>query len=142
MGDLPKRKLAESHVERFKAFHRLQTKQACLLFGGKDLKAIDYDEDDRKFAEKHLRLISGLYGVLRPYDDVRPVRDVPMGTRLTTKKGKILADFWGDSIAKQIAKDAQAINSSSATKTLLVCALSEEYWRVVQAEIMPEDVQV
>merc|ERR1719401_2833649 len=87
------KKIAESHVERFKAFERLAPKQAVLLMGGKGLGASDFDESDQKYTQTHMRILSGLYGVLRPYDDVRGVRDVPMGAKLATSKGETLVDF-------------------------------------------------
>jgi len=132
---LKKLKLAESHKDRFKSFSKLNTKQACLMFGGKTLMADQFSDKERKFAEKHLRFISGLYGVLRPYDDIRPVRDVPMGSKLTTKRGKTVAEFWGDSISKQLAKDAKDAATGNG-KVLVVSLLSEEYHATITAEAL------
>jgi len=133
------KKMAKGHLERFKTFERLPPKQACLIFGG-DLRAADFSPSDQKFAQSHLRFLSGLYGVLRPYDDVKPVRDLPMGAKITTKRGKTLQEFWGDAITKQLGKDALA--TKAAGKTLLLCCTSPDYWRAVQATSLPDDVEV
>jgi len=133
------KKLADSHVQRFKAFERLPPKQAVLLFGGKAIGADDFDEDDQKYAQSHLRMVSGLYGVLRPYDDVRGVRDIPMGASLHTSRGESLLDFWGDAIRKQLAKDVAAIDGDSSRALLLGC-MGEDSWRAVQPEMLPEGV--
>jgi len=135
------KKMAESHVERFKAFDRLPPKQALLLMGGKALGAQDFDESDQKYCQSHLRMVSGLYGVLRPYDDVRAVRDLPMGAKLQTPKGEDVMDFWGDAISKQIAKDFAAATGGSSTGVILGC-MSEEYWKAIQRDLLPKDVKV
>jgi len=131
-------KTAKSHFDRFKQFHKLPPKQACLIFGGDRLGAVDFSDSDTKFCETHLRFVSGLYGVLRPYDDVKPVRDVPMGGALTTKRGATIAEFWGDALAKHIVKECQA---SKAAKPLLVIVLTSEYVRGLQLEELPKDIR-
>jgi len=132
-------KMAKGHLERFQSFEKLPPKQACLLFGGKVLNAAEFNEGDRKFAQEHLRIVSGLYGVLRPYDDVKPVRDVPMGGKLATKKGKTILDFWGDSIQKQLGKDAAGTTSG---KVLLVACVNEEYLPAVTSAPYPKEVRL
>mmetsp|Transcript_31562 Transcript_31562/g.100635 ORF Transcript_31562/g.100635 Transcript_31562/m.100635 type:complete len:407 (-) Transcript_31562:121-1341(-) len=136
------RKMAKSHLERFQGFERFPAKQACLLLGGEALQAADFSEADGHFADAHLRILSGLYGLLRPYDDVKPVRDVPMGARLNTKRGRTLCEFWGDSITKQIAKDAAELSKRGDEKVLLVACVSDEYWRAVQASALPSSMDV
>lgn len=133
-------KTSKSHLERFQAFQRIPAKQAILMFGGSSLRAKDFKEKDMKFAEKHVRIVSGLYGVLRPYDDVKPVRDLPMDARLATKRGKNLIEFWGDSITRQLAKDASAAGNGG--KTMLVACMSDEYFDAVQPEAVSNDVRV
>lgn len=130
------KKMAKSHLQRFQKFSQLPPKQACLLFGGDGLSAADFGESDQKWFEAHFRFLSGLYGVVRPYDDVRPVRDVPMNGSLKTKRGNCLIDFWGESISRQLAKDAAAITSGKV-KTMLIGAMSDEYWRAVRPELLP-----
>jgi len=131
-------KTAKGHAERFQSFHKLPPKQAALIFGGDALKAADFSDSEQKYSESHLRFVSGLYGVLRPYDDVKPVRDVPPGAKLATKKGKSLLDFWGDAITKQLIKDATA---TSGRKPLLILLLSEDYLSCIQLETLPSDIK-
>lgn len=97
-------KLAELNVERFRAFSETQdrgnAKQAVLAFAGdtyRGLEAGTLGEDDLAWAQDHLRLLSGLYGVLRPFDLIQPYR-LEMGTRLATRRGESLYDFWGDRV--------------------------------------------
>jgi len=132
-------KSAKGHAERFQNFHKLPPKQACLIFGGDCLRADNFSDSDEKYVETHLRFVSGLYGVLRPYDDVKPVRDVPFGAKLATKKGETVADFWGDAITKQLAKDG---NPGGGKRPLIIFITSDEYLRAVQYEIFPKEVKV
>lgn len=137
-------KLAKSHVDRFQTFGKLPPRQACLLFGGQGLRAATFSESEEKFAESHLRMISGLYGVLRPYDDVKPVRDVPMGAELDVKRGdeisETIQEFWGDNITKQVGKDALAAAKNHGGKAYLIGCLSKEYWKAIQVSMLPKDV--
>eukprot|EP00929_Paragymnodinium_shiwhaense_P067294 TRINITY_DN33888_c0_g1_i1.p1 TRINITY_DN33888_c0_g1~~TRINITY_DN33888_c0_g1_i1.p1 ORF type:complete len:481 (+),score=157.41 TRINITY_DN33888_c0_g1_i1:77-1519(+) len=129
------RKMAASHLDRFKTFEKLPPKQAALIFGGKRLRAADWEDKEKKFNEKRVRLISGLYGVLRPFDDVKPVRDLPFTAKLAIGKNKSVLEYWGDSITKQLGKDIQ---EAGLPKTLVVGCMSEEYWRAVQPEHLPD----
>eukprot|EP00429_Kryptoperidinium_foliaceum_P067415 CAMPEP_0176063702 /NCGR_PEP_ID=MMETSP0120_2-20121206/31772_1 /TAXON_ID=160619 /ORGANISM="Kryptoperidinium foliaceum, Strain CCMP 1326" /LENGTH=378 /DNA_ID=CAMNT_0017397277 /DNA_START=54 /DNA_END=1186 /DNA_ORIENTATION=+ len=132
-------KSAKGHAERFQSFHKLPPKQAILMLGGDALQADDFSGSDEKYVESHLRMVSGLYGVLRPYDDVKPVRDVPMNAKLATKKGKTVVEFWGDAITKQLVKDATA---SSGRKPLMILVLSSEYLSAIQLEAIPAEIKV
>jgi len=136
------KKIAKSHLERFQTFQRFPAKQACLIFGGEGMAAADFSEKDTQFADGHIRMISGLYGLLRPYDDVKPVRDLPPAAKLVTKKGSTVYDFWMESVTKQLVKDLAELNKRTGEKVLLVLCLSEEYWRVVQASAIPGYVDV
>ena len=75
-----------------------------------------------KFVDKHLRILSGLYGCIRPLDAIQAYR-LEMGTRLSTKRGNSLYDFWGDRIARALNKQLKAIKS-----TTLVNLASNEYF--------------
>jgi cytoplasmic iron level regulating protein YaaA (DUF328/UPF0246 family) len=74
------------------------------------------------YAQDHLRILSGLYGVLRPLDAIQPYR-LEMGSRLKTRRGKSLYDYWGDTIAKAL----NALGDAQNTDTLVNCA-SREYF--------------
>jgi cytoplasmic iron level regulating protein YaaA (DUF328/UPF0246 family) len=81
--------------------------QAALAFAGdvyQGLKARELGPDDFRWAQDHVRILSGLYGLLRPLDLIAPHR-LEMGTRLKTRRGANLHDFWGPRIAKLAAAD-------------------------------------
>ncbi|CAE7209134.1 unnamed protein product [Symbiodinium natans] len=133
-------KMSKSHLDRFKSFEKLPPKQAVLALCA-DMGAEDWNnqEENRKYAEKHLRILSGLYGVVRPYDDVKPVRDIPMNAKVKTKKGLYLTEFWGDSITKQLSKDLKSISEGNkGGHCLLVKCTSDEYFQSVQSHNLPE----
>lgn len=84
------------------------------------LQVQDFSEKDRDYADEHLRILSGLFGVIKPLDGVRPYR-LEMGYRLPGMGAKNLYDFWGDSIAQTLSKDGLIVNVSSVeyTKAIL-----------------------
>nr|WP_314436126.1 peroxide stress protein YaaA [uncultured Brevundimonas sp.] len=127
--------LAQLNVERFKAFdpESLDGVQAAFAFAGdvyEGLKARELDESSLNFAQDHLRILSGFYGLLRPLDRIQPYR-LEMGTRLETKRGASLYDFWGDRISKQLNADAEG----QADPTLVNLA-SQEYFGAVDAKAL------
>lgn len=131
LGDLMhiSENLAELNNERFKTFQNNFTednsKQAILAFKGDVYTKIDVDEyskEDFDFAQDHLRILSGLYGLLKPLDLIQPYR-LEMGIKLENKKGKNLYEFWDKKIAK-------AINDASNGKTIINLA-SQEYFKAV-----------
>ena len=89
----------------------------------KGLKIEDFSKKDLEYAQKHLRLLSGLYGVLKPFDLIEPYR-LEMGTKLETKKGKNLYEFWGDNITQEIIKDLKSDN--------IINLASNEYFNSVK----------
>ena len=106
----------------------MEEKPAALAFAGdtyQGLEAASLDADEMAWAQDHLAILSGLYGVLRPLDAIEPYR-LEMGSRLATDRGRTLYDFWGDRIAR--ALDAQAAEVGS--DTLVNCA-SQEYFGAV-----------
>ena len=76
------------------------------------LQANAWTEHDKAFAQKHLRILSGLYGVLRPLDGISPYR-LEMGYRFSTSDHKNLYDFWGNAIAKTFAPEEPIVNLSA-----------------------------
>lgn len=89
------------------------------------LDARSLSDDDLAWAQERLRILSGLYGVLRPLDEIQAYR-LEMGSRLKTRRGKSLYDFWGDRIARALRRTAEALG----TDTLVNCA-SHEYFSAV-----------
>ncbi|CAK9086331.1 unnamed protein product [Durusdinium trenchii] len=135
-------KMSKSHLQRFQTFEKLPPKQAVLALTA-DVGAEDWGEENRKYADKHLRILSGLYGVVRPYDDVKPVRDIPMNAKVKTKKGLYLTEFWGDAITKQLSKDLKSISEGNkGGHILLVKCTSDHYFQSVQAHNLPEGTTV
>lgn len=126
-------KLAALNVARFAEWHRpFNTKNAkpCLFAFNGDvydgLDAATLDADGIAYAQQHLRILSGLYGVLRPLDLMQAYR-LEMGTRVATPAGRNLYDFWGE-------RPTEAINALLKTSAdpVLVNLASEEYFKVIR----------
>ncbi|WP_368185309.1 peroxide stress protein YaaA [Aestuariibius sp. HNIBRBA575] len=99
---------------------------AAFAFDGDTYRGLEtrtLSPDDLRWAQDHLRILSGLYGVLRPLDGIQAYR-LEMGSRLKTRRGSNLYDYWGDQIAKSLVADAKASN----TDVIVNCA-SEEYFK-------------
>ena len=130
-------KLANLNYERYQDFQAPFTpenaKQALLVFKGDVYKGINvenYDDEDLAFAQAHLRILSGLYGVLRPLDLMQPYR-LEMGTKLATEKGKNLYEFWGDRIAQLINSDL-----ADEDEPCLVNLASNEYFKSIDTKAL------
>jgi cytoplasmic iron level regulating protein YaaA (DUF328/UPF0246 family) len=128
-------KLATLNHARFQAFDpELEDGlQAVIAFNGDvyaGLGARELDRDALVWAQDHLRILSGLYGVLRPLDALQPYR-LEMGVRLKTKRGANLYDFWGETIAKTLNEAAEG----QADPTLVNLA-SQEYFGGVDAKAL------
>ncbi|MDW3118262.1 MAG: peroxide stress protein YaaA [Roseovarius pacificus] len=120
--------LAKLNRDRFSDFGEMQDKPAALAFAGdtyQGLEAASLDDDEMMWAQDYFRILSGLYGLLRPLDAIQPYR-LEMGSRLKTAKGKTLYDYWGDTIARALNEQAQAIKA----EVLVNCA-SQEYFGAV-----------
>ncbi len=122
--------LARLNRDRFKSFSAEpeSTRPAMYAFAGdtyQGLDAVSLSEDEVRYAQDHLRILSGLYGLLRPLDAIQPYR-LEMGSRLKTRRGVSLYDYWRDSLAK--ALNAQA--EETGTDVLINCA-SQEYFGAV-----------
>ncbi len=129
--------LAELNVSRFKGFRvRGEAEgqvQAAFAFAGDVYDGLDartLDSDGLDWAQDHLRILSGLYGVLRPLDRIQPYR-LEMGVRLKTERGHSLYDFWGDKPAKALNKAAEG----HAERTLVNLA-SQEYFGAVDIKAL------
>ena len=124
--------LARLNRDRFRSFAEdpapETTRPAALAFAGdtyQGLEAASLDADEMAWAQDHLRILSGLYGVLRPLDAIQPYR-LEMGSRLKTRRGTSLYDYWRDDLSKALNQQAEA----TGTSVLVNCA-SQEYFGAV-----------
>ncbi|PTS88550.1 MULTISPECIES: peroxide stress protein YaaA [unclassified Caulobacter] len=128
-------KLAVLNRERFQHFDPEVEEglQAVIAFNGDvyaGLAARELDRPALDWAQDHLRILSGLYGVLRPLDAMQPYR-LEMGTRLKTKRGANLYDFWGETIAKTLNAAAEGHADPA-----LINLASQEYFGAVDARAL------
>ena len=92
------------------------------------LEAESFSEAEMSFAQEHIRILSGLYGLLRPLDLIQPYR-LEMGTSLKTGRNKNLYAFWGDQITKLVNEDL-----AKATGDTVINLASQEYFQSVKPE--------
>jgi len=126
--------LATLNTERYQTFTDTfspdNSKQALLAFKGEvyaKMEADQFTAEELEFAQQHLRILSGLYGLLKPLDLMQPYR-LEMGTNLKTKKGDSLYDYWGTKISK-------ALNAAGEGRTLVNLA-SQEYFKAVDKKTL------
>ena len=126
--------LATLNTERYQTFTETfspdNSKQALLAFKGEvyaKMEADSFSDADLEFAQQHLRILSGLYGLLKPLDLIQPYR-LEMGTKLKTKKGNSLYDYWGTKISK-------ALNAASQGR-MVVNLASQEYFKAVDKKTL------
>ena len=125
--------LAIRNYERFQAWARpfnvKNARQALLAFKGDvytGMNAYSFSNEDFAFAQDHLRMVSGLYGLLRPLDLIQPYR-LEMGTRLATARGDDLYAFWGDRITRELNKQIKTTGSK-----YVINLASHEYFKAVK----------
>lgn len=127
--------LAELNHARFQQWSATPSKDASrpavYAFQGdvyQGLKASNWEAAQRTYAQKHLRILSGLYGVLRPLDSIMPYR-LEMGRKLKTKSASNLYEFWGDQLSDAI-NEATEVSRSKA----IVNLASQEYFKAARAK--------
>lgn len=126
-------KLGDLNYERYAnwrtPFNRDNARPAIFTFMGdvyQGLEAETFSTADLNYAQKHLRILSGLYGVLKPLDLMQPYR-LEMGTGLSTGKGDNLYDFWGKKLTRSLNEDL-----ANDRKKILVNLASNEYFNAIQ----------
>ena len=129
--------LSSLNVARYASWSRPfaadNAKQALLAFDGDIYEGLDaktLDDDDLAWAQDHLRILSGLYGVLRPLDLMQPYR-LEMGTRLATDAGANLYQFWGARIAEHLNRQL-----ADDTDPVVVNLASQEYFKAVDRKAL------
>ena len=128
-------KLGELNQDRFKhwgtAGNMEHSRPALLMFVGdvyQGLQASSFSKADIRFAQNHLRILSGLYGVLKPLDLIQPYR-LEMGTQLPTSRGSSLYEFWGDKLTHTLNQDLYGQKSP-----IVVNLASNEYFNAVDSK--------
>jgi len=134
-------KLAGLNAARFqewqRPFNEDNARPAMFAFNGDvytGLDAASLNSEAIDTAQKQLRILSGLYGVLRPLDLMQPYR-LEMGTKLDNPKGKNLYEYWGDTITQTLNDDLAELGSST-----LVNLASNEYFSAVKPKELNADV--
>lgn len=127
--------IADLNVERFQSFSREFTpensKPAVLAFKGDvylGLEANSFSQEEMTFAQEHLRILSGLYGLLRPLDLMQPYR-LEMGTTLKTTRGKNLYQFWKSRITDLLNEDLEQHENK-----VIINLASKEYFKSIQSK--------
>jgi cytoplasmic iron level regulating protein YaaA (DUF328/UPF0246 family) len=134
-------KLADLNATRFHDwqpdFTPDNARQAILAFKGDvytGLQAETFSEEDFDFAQQHLRMLSGLYGVLRPLDLMQPYR-LEMGIRLENPQGSDLYQFWGETITQKLNQALAAQGDQ-----VIVNLASDEYFRAVKPKLLDGEI--
>ncbi len=133
--------LSELNIKRFKTWkskHDVENaKQAIFAFRGDVYQGLDVDTlsaAEVRRCDKHIRILSGLYGLLRPLDLIHPYR-LEMGTKLKTNRGKNLYEFWGEQLRDAISADLLKEKSN-----MIVNLASKEYSRAAKLNSLDADV--
>ena len=127
--------LAQLNFQRYQkfssSFSNQNSQPAITSFRGDVYKAFEREKltsADYRFAQKHIRILSGLYGILRPLDGIQPYR-LEMGTKLANSRGKNLYDYWTDKVTKHLAKTLQEHDNP-----ILINLASKEYMSVIDIQ--------
>jgi len=133
--------LAELNAERFQAFNldgqSNSAKAAGLAFDGDvywGLEAKSLSDDDLEYAQDHLRILSGLYGVLRPMDAIQPYR-LEMGTKFENARGKNLYEFWADTLAPSLINELKTHDDNT-----IVNLASNEYFKAAKTKALTSPI--
>lgn len=132
-------KLGELNFYRFQQYELNPVKEAIFAFHGDVYKGLDInslEEETVLYGDKHLRILSGLYGVLRPLDRIKEHR-LEMGTKLKNRVGKDLYEFWGDKIVDFLDSELSKEDSK-----VLVNLASEEYSKAAKLEELKKKYKV
>lgn len=134
-------KIADLNFDRYESwklpFTQKNAKQAILAFKGDVYTGLDastFKTNDFKFAQNHLRVLSGLYGLLRPLDLMQPYR-LEMGSKLKTDQGKNLYEFWGGDITQGLNEQLKKIKSD-----ILINLASNEYFKSVRPKELNAEI--
>jgi len=133
--------LAKQYAQHLGQFESRQPIPACCLYDSPLFNSAgltEFDEDDADWANSHVRVFSGLYGFLRPFDEIQTL-SLPVGlnTKLTNSKGKFLRDFWRDAIKKDIEETLQRL-----PMPVILNLAAEEDNSLLHPDVLPEGTRV
>ncbi|HKK87683.1 MAG TPA: peroxide stress protein YaaA [Saprospiraceae bacterium] len=132
--------LSQLNYERYQNWKEDQAEKlapALKLFNGSVFQNMNVETLSSTawaFAKEHLRILSGLYGVLRPMDAIQPYR-LEMGTKMQNDRGKNLYEFWGDRISEVLTQDLE-----DQQDQILINLASKEYFRAVKKKAFPHPI--
>jgi cytoplasmic iron level regulating protein YaaA (DUF328/UPF0246 family) len=128
-------KLAQLNYERYKTwktpYNMEEANNAIFSFRGEVFRSLDIDsfnDEELEYTNNHLRILSGLYGILKPKDAILPYR-LEMGTKLSIGRFKNLYEFWGDQISLHIKKEMERNGEST-----LINLASNEYFKTIKVK--------
>jgi len=131
-------KLSQLNWQRFQnfclPFDLTNARQALLVFKGDVFQGFDvdnYKKKDFSFAQNHLRILSGLYGILRPMDLIQAYR-LEMGTKLANARGKNLYEFWNGTVTETLNRE---MNLTRHPERVLINLSSIEYFKVIKPKL-------
>ncbi len=134
-------KLAQLNFERYQEwqlpFNEENSKPAIFAFNGDVYNGIrieEYSDDDLLYSQDHLRILSGLYGLLKPLDLIQPYR-LEMGTKLKLKRKKNLYEFWGKNLTK-----ALNVALDENQRKVIINLSSNEYYKAIQASDLKAEI--
>ncbi len=134
-------KIADLNFDRYAKwtpkFSLKNSKQSILAFKGDvytGMDAVSFNSSDFKFAQKHLRILSGLYGLLRPLDLMKAYR-LEMGSKLSTTRGKNLYEFWDTKITEGLNEQLRNIKSD-----VLINLASNEYFKSIKKQHLTANI--
>ncbi|MCB2182326.1 MAG: peroxide stress protein YaaA [Desulfobulbaceae bacterium] len=118
-------------------FTQENARQAIFAFKGDVYNGIDsdnYTDEDLQFCQGHVRILSGLYGILKPLDLIQPYR-LEMGTKLVSDRGKNLYEFWGNKVTDLLNNDF-----AGEAGPVLVNLASNEYYKAIQPKRLQAEI--
>jgi cytoplasmic iron level regulating protein YaaA (DUF328/UPF0246 family) len=135
-------KLAHQNSDRYFNWHRpftpANSKQAVLVFNGEVFHGLDaksFSKDDFMYLQSHVRILSGLYGILRPLDLIQPYR-IEISTKLQTAKGGDVYTFWGNKLTQSVKKAQLA----SGEPNIILNLSSNEYFKSINKKLVKANV--
>lgn len=134
-------KLSQLNIERFQQwtlpFTKENAKAAVLAFKGDVYTGLDAEsltEENLEFAQQHVRILSGLYGLLKPLDLIQAYR-LEMGTKLENPKGKNLYQYWGDTLTQAVNHEVEESGSN-----IIINLASNEYFSAINTKLLKAEL--